>query len=175
MPSRAERSIAACASLSTQPLFIAEFPSRERNTPRARGADGASANLRQARGQLLPSARLLHQPERRGRSLSSLSAELDSTGSIEGAGAGGVKDGASSRKAWGAGSRTVERRRGGSVAGGSGTGPAICADGASCGRVSAGGRTSPRASAVGAAGGSLSGAGGAGGAGPANGGGAAEG
>src|SRR5215475_2725800 len=93
MPSRAERSIAACASLSTQPLFIAEFPSRERNTPRARGADGATANLRQARGQLLPSARLLHQPERRGRSLSSVSAELDSTGPIEGAGAG-VKDGA---------------------------------------------------------------------------------
>src|SRR5262249_41598220 len=117
MPSRAERSIAACASLSTQPLFIAELPSRERNTPRARGADGATANLRQARGQLLPSARLLHQPERRGRSLSSLSAEPDTTGSIEGA--GGVKDGAgglaSSRKAWGAGSRTVGRRRGGSA------------------------------------------------------------
>src|SRR5215475_4440082 len=135
MPSRAERSIAACASLSTQPLFIAELPSRERNTPRARGADGATANLRQARGQLLPSARLLHQPERRGRSLSSLSAELDSTGSIEGA---GVKDGAgglaSSRNAWGAGSRTVERRRGGSGAGGSGTGSAICAGAASCGR-----------------------------------------
>src|SRR5215510_11032970 len=156
MPSRAKRSIAACASLSTQPLFIAELPSRERNTPQARGADGASANLRQARGQLLPSARLLHQPERRGRSLSSLSAELDSTGSIEGAGAGGVKDGASSRKAWGAGSRTVERRRGGSAAGGSGTGPAICAEGASCGRGSAGACTSPRDSPIGTARGSLS-------------------
>jgi hypothetical protein len=65
----------------------------------------------------LPSARLLHQPERRGRSLSSLSAGLDTTGSTEGT--GGVKDGggelASSPNAWGTGSRTVERRRGGSA------------------------------------------------------------
>src|SRR5262249_12966212 len=138
---------------------------RRASLTRAQHAAGARCRrgdreLRKARGQLLPSARLLHQPERRGRSLSSLSAELDSTGSIDGAGAGGVKDArgglASSRKAWGAGSRTVERRRGGSAAGGSGTGPAICADGASCGRVSAGGCTSPRGSAFGAAGGSLS-------------------
>jgi hypothetical protein len=56
---------------------------------------------------------LLHQPERRGRSLLSLSSELDTTVSIEGA--DGVKAGggelASSRNACGAGSRTVERRR----------------------------------------------------------------
>src|SRR5262249_1434651 len=145
---------------STQPLFIAELPSRERNTRRARGADGATANLRQARGQLLPSARLLHQPERRGRSLSSLSAELDSTGSIEGAGAGGVKDGAgglaSSRKAWGAGSRTGERRRGGSGGGGSGAGAAVRAAGASCGRLPAGGRPAAARPAAGAARGSRS-------------------
>jgi hypothetical protein len=69
----------------------------------------------------LPSTRLLHQPERRGRSLLSLSAGLDTTGSI--AGLGGVNAGAdgagmlpASPKARGAGSRTVERRRDGSEA-----------------------------------------------------------
>jgi len=87
----------------------------------------------------LPSTRLLHQPERRGRSPLSLSSELDTTGSIEGA--GGVKDGggefASSCNACGAGSRTVERRRGASGTVGSETsGSAACGDGAACGSAS---------------------------------------
>src|SRR5262249_59613831 len=83
-------------------------------------------------------------------------------------GAGGGKDGggevASSRNVWGAGSRTVERRRGGSAVGSGTAGLAICAGGASCDPAAAGGCTSPRGSengsarasgpAIGAAGGS---------------------
>src|SRR5262249_10675966 len=165
----AQRQIAADAVTGVafdRRLRLAVDPAAfHRRAPLTRLQDAAGARrrrgereLRRARGQLLPSTRLLHQPERRGRSLSSLSAGLDSTGSIEDA--GGVKDGAgglaSSRKAWGAGSRTVERRRGGSAAGGSGAGPAICADGVSRGRVSAGGCTSSRGSAIGTVRGSLS-------------------
>src|SRR5262249_21902375 len=102
-------------------------------------------------------------------SLWSLSAGLDTTGSTEGTD-GGVKDGAgelassrnaSSRNAWGAGSRTVERRRGGSEAIVSGAAElAICAGGASCGPAAAGGGTSAGGSAgasrpaIGASGGS---------------------
>jgi len=64
---------------------------------------------------------LLHQPERRGLSLSS--AVLDTTGSAVGVGgAGGGSDAGPSsrrtcsRRTWAAGSRTVDRRRDRSVA-----------------------------------------------------------
>jgi hypothetical protein len=66
---------------------------------------------------------LLHQPERRGRSLLSFSAGLDTTGSTAGIGeaAGGSEAGPSSRRTWVTGSRTVERRRERSAATVSGT------------------------------------------------------
>src|ERR1700730_8066023 len=90
MLSRAYRSIAACASPSSQLLFLA---------------------------QCLPSTRLLHQPDRRGRSLLSLSPEPETTGSAADTG-GGVRAGAGSaaslRDDANAGSRTVERLRAGS-------------------------------------------------------------
>src|SRR6202011_4146392 len=67
--------------------------------------------------QCLPSTRLLHQPDRRGRSAVLLSSGLDTTGSGETL-AGPSEDGPSlcpsagvSRNDANAGSRTVERRR----------------------------------------------------------------
>ena len=76
----------------------------------------------QACAQLLPSTRLLHQPERRGRSLFSLSAELVTTGSIGGMGvakAGGAElhrratpgVRARARSSAGAAARTPPKRR----------------------------------------------------------------
>src|SRR5262249_61029953 len=57
------------------------------------------APAKRGRAQPLPSTRLLHQPERRGRSPLSSSVELDTTGSPARAGCG-LKDGLSSCPSW---------------------------------------------------------------------------
>src|SRR5262245_33202260 len=101
--------------------------------------------------QLLPRARLLHQPERRGRSSASLSVGVDALGSA-GIG-GGVEVGAAATPSplgdIGAGSRTVERRRGGSAGAGAGGTAAISAGGSSRGSASAAGGRSRGASVIG--------------------------
>src|SRR3954453_23864512 len=72
--------------------------------------------------QPLPIARLLHQPARRGRSVSALSDELVTitTGSGNGATAVGTGAAVSPWETVAAGSRTVDRRRDGSFATGRG-------------------------------------------------------